>query len=338
MKRNRAGTPIAPHVQAFLTERLEREQGLSRHTRASYADTLRLLLSFVSNRVRRPPSKLMVEDLTAGRVLVFLEHLEKKRGNSAVTRNARLAGIKAFMRYLEFRAPNRIDEVRRVRAIPTKRTDTRLVSYLTTKEWRALVDAADPRSIIGARNRALLSLGVTGGLRASELVGLSLDDVRLHAPASVHVRGKGRRERELPLWAETQTALAAWLRVRPASASGALFVSTKGRPISRAALRVIVRSHARRAARACASIARKRVSPHVLRHTCAMIVLQATGDIRRVALWLGHASIQSTDTYVRADPSEKLKVVESSLPPSLRRGRFRIPDKLLRFLKEQSLC
>jgi site-specific recombinase XerD len=242
------------------------------------------------------------------------------------------------MRYLEFRVPSRVDEVRRVRAIPTKRTDTRLVSYLTTAEWRAMVNAADARSVIGARNRALLSLGVTGGLRASELVGLSLDDVRLQGPASVHVRGKGRRERELPLWAETQTALSAWLRVRPASSSGALFVTTKGRPISRAALRVVVREHARRAARTCASIARKRVSPHVLRHTCAMIVLQATGDIRRVALWLGHASIQSTDTYVRADPSEKLKLVEAALPASLRRGRFRAPDKLLGFLKAQSLC
>jgi integrase/recombinase XerD len=333
-----SGTSLAPHVKAFLTERLEREQGASRHTRASYADTLRLFLSFVSQRVHHPPSKLLVEDISAKQVLGFLEHIEKKRLNSAVTRNARLAGIRSFIRYLEFRVPASVDEARRVRAIPMKRTDTRLVSYLTTEEWRALISAADNGSVLGLRNRALLSLAVTGGLRASELVGLSLDDIRLNASASVHVRGKGRRDRELPLWAETRAALSAWLRVRPVSASRALFVTTKGRPITRAALRVIVRTHAHRASRACPSVERKRISPHVLRHTCAMIVLQATGDIRRVALWMGHSSIHSTDAYVRADPTEKLKLVEAALPRSLRRGRFPGSDKLLGFLKEQTLC
>jgi integrase/recombinase XerD len=331
-------TPLAPHIEDFLQSRLEREQAASRNTCSSYADTLRLLLEFVSKRVKRSPSRLHVENLSAAAVLRFLEHIERHRKNTASTRNARLAGIKSFMRYLEYRVPAALEQIRRVRAIPFKRTDTRLIPFLTATEWAALVNAAEPSSGLGIRNRALLLLAITGGLRVSELVQLRVDDIQVHANPNVHVRGKGRRERILPLWNETTKAIAAWLRARPTTAVRELFVTTQGHPITRAAVAVLVREHAKRAYVKCPSLVKKRLSPHVLRHTCAMIVLQATGDIRKVALWLGHANIRSTEMYVRADPSEKLKMIEQVLPPSLRRGRFRSTDRLVAFLKQQSLC
>lgn len=329
---------LAPYIRGFLEDRVEREQALSLHTRASYADTLRILLSFVSERVGRSPSELLLDDLNAERVLQFLEHLEKKRKNSSLTRNARLSGIRAFMRFIEFRVPAAVDLVRRVRAIPSKKTRSRLVCFLTSAEWQAVVNAAIPTTAIGTRNRALLLLAITGGLRASELVRLTVDDVSLHAHPTVRVLGKGRRERVLPLWSDATKALVAWLRIRPTTSARELFVSAKGRPITRAALAAIVHEHARRATKACPSIGAKRISPHVLRHTCAMIVLQATGDIRKVALWLGHAALKSTDPYVRADPTEKLELVERAMPLSLRRGRFRVPDDVLSFLKTKALC
>ncbi len=329
---------LAPYIRDFLEDRVEREQALSVHTRASYADTLRLLLVFVSDRVGRSPSELLLEDVNAERVLQFLEHLEGKRKNGSLTRNARLSGIRAFMRFIEFRVPAAIELVRRVRAIPFKSGRSRLVCFLTSAEWQAVVNAAPPTTAIGTRNRALLLLAITGGLRASELVRLAVDDIVLHAQPTVRVFGKGRRERVLPLWSEATKALVAWLRIRPATSARELFVSTKGRPITRAALAAIVHEHARRAAEVCPSIGAKRISPHVLRHTCAMIVLQATGDIRKVALWLGHAVLKSTDPYVRADPTEKLELLEHAMPLPLRRGRFRVPDDVLSFLKTKALC
>jgi site-specific recombinase XerD len=242
------------------------------------------------------------------------------------------------MRFIEFRVPAAIELVRRVRAIPFKTARSRLVCFLTSDEWQAMINAAAPTTTIGTRNRALLLLAVTSGLRASELVRLAIDDVSLHAQPTLHVVGKGRRERVLPLWSEATKALAAWFRVRPTTSAREVFLSTRGRPISRAAFAAIVHEHARRAAEVCPSIGAKRVTPHVLRHTCAMIVLQATGDIRKVALWLGHAVLKSTDPYVRADPTEKLELLAHAMPLSLRRGRFRAPDDVLSFLKAKAIC
>lgn len=329
---------LAPHIRDFLEDRVEREQALSLHTRASYADTLRLLLSFVSDRARRSPSELLLADVNAERVLQFLEYLEGQRNNGPLTRNARLSAVRAFMRFIEFRVPAAVEQARRVRAIPFKTAKSRLVNFLTSAEWQALVNAASPTTALGTRNRALLLLAITGGLRASELVGLAVDDITLHAQPTVRVMGKGRRERVLPLWSVATKALVAWLRIRPATSAREIFVSAQGRPITRAGLASLVHEHAKRAAAACPTIGAKRISPHVLRHTCAMIVLQATGDLRKVALWLGHAMLKSTDPYVRADPTEKLELVEHALPVSLRRGRFRAPDDVLSFLKAKALC
>ncbi len=231
------------------------------------------------------------------------------------------------------RVPSAIEQVRCILAIPQKKTDEALVDYLVLQELQALIDAPDPTTFAGTRDRAMIHLGFAAGLRVSELIGLLLDDLQTHPHAFVRVRGKGRRERVLPLWKETVRALRAWLAVRRETSTPELFLNARGGPLTRSGFEYILAKHVQTAAAACPSISSKRVSPHILRHTCAMHLLQATHDVRKVSLWLGHASVKSTEIYLRADPSEKLAVLEESVAPSLRRGRFQPPDKLLDMLR-----
>jgi site-specific recombinase XerD len=325
-------TSIAPHIEAFLREHLTRQRGASPHTCDSYASSFQSLFGFASRKLKTPPSALTLEQLDATLVSVFLEHLETTRRNSAKTRNVRLAAIRSFFRFLQHREPAALDQIRRVLAIPFKRSDTRLVPYLNQEEVQALLDAPDPSTREGIRDRALLHLAVCAGLRVSELTGLRTDDVAPQS-MSIRVRGKGRRERALPLWKTTAAGLRAWLTVRGDVASPELFVNARGQPLSRWGVAYVLKHHAAAASRKCSSLSRKRLSPHVLRHTSAMIVLQATQDIRKVSLWLGHANLATTEIYVRADPGEKLEAIEAVVPPHLRKGRFRPTDKLMAFLK-----
>jgi site-specific recombinase XerD len=214
-----------------------------------------------------------------------------------------------------------------------KKVDEALVAYLTRDELRALLDAPDPRVIAGVRDRAMLHLAYAAGLRVSELVGLRLDQLDLRAPPSIHVIGKGRRERRLPLWKETTTTLRAWLAVRPRDGDHELFLNARGRAMTRSGFEYIIATHVTTAAGQQPSIASKRVTPHVLRHTCAVHTLQATRDVRKVSLWLGHASLQSTEIYLRTDPTEKLEALNAMTPPALKPGRFRPPDRLLAMLR-----
>jgi site-specific recombinase XerD len=276
---------------------------------------------------------LALEQFDAPLVLAFLNELESKRGNSPRTRNARLAAIRSFARFLEYRTPSCLQQLRSILAIPSKRTDEKLVAYLTRAEMQAVLNAPDPRSRDGIRDRAMLHVAFAAGLRVSELIGLRLGDVTLQPQPAIHVVGKGRRERTLPLWKTTAKALRAWLALRGDAACLELFLSARGAPLTRDGFEYILAKHVAAAAKAVPSIKRKRVSPHVLRHSCAMHTLEATRDIRKVALWLGHASVQTTEIYVRADPTEKLEAINGMLPPTLRRGRFRAPDKLLASLR-----
>lgn len=328
-------TSLAPHMEAFLREHLARHRGASQHTCDSYAYSFQSLFVFASQKLKVAPSALLLEQLDAALISTFLEHLETTRGNSAETRNIRLAAIRSFFRFLQHREPAAVDQVRRVLAIPFKKTDSRLVPYLVQEEMQALLDGPDPSTREGVRDRALLHLAVCAGLRVSELTGLRTDDVTPQS-ASIRVRGKGRRERALPLWKTTAAALRAWLAIRGSVASPELFVNTRGEPFSRWGIAYVLRRHTATAAKKCSALHGKRVSPHVLRHTCAMVVLQATQDIRKVSLWLGHSNLTTTEVYVRADPTEKLEAIEAVVPPSLRKGKFRPPDKLLVLLKRKS--
>jgi site-specific recombinase XerD len=271
----------------------------------------------------------MMEEIDVPLVLAFLDHLETTRRNAARTRNARLAAIKSFARFIEYRVPSCIQQVHSLLAIPSKKTDEKLVAYLTRDEMQAVLDAPDPRARDGVRDLAMLHLAFAGGLRVSELVGTRLDEIALRPQPAIHVRGKGRRERVLPLWKTTAKALRAWLAVRGDAACPELFLNARGGPLTRDGFEHILSKHVATATTKAPSLKKKSVSPHVLRHTCAMHILEATHDIRKVALWLGHATVQTTEIYVRADPTAKLDAINAVLPPTLRRGRFRAPDRLI---------
>ena len=325
-------TALAPHLASFLREHLPKERRASQHTCEAYAQCFQLLLSFAAERLKIKPAMIEIERLDAPLILAFLAHLEKKRSNSARTRNARLAAINSFFRYLEYRVPSCLNQSRRIHAIPVKKTDQVLVSYLTREELQALLDAPDTSIVSGIRDRAMLHLTFAAGMRVSELVGLQLDQIDRQSMSSVHIMGKGRRERVLPLWKETAAAIKAWLKVRLTSAAPELFLNARGEAMTRSGFEYILQKHVATAARSTPSIAKKRVSPHVLRHTCAMLTLQATRDVRKVSLWLGHAALQSTEVYLRADPMEKLEALAVMTPPMLKPGRFRAPDNLLAML------
>ena len=322
-------TPIAPHITAFFELRLPLERRVSEDTRDSYAYAFKLFLTYASAHLKVAPSQLAVEQIDGPLVVAFLHDLETTRGNGPSSRNVRLAAIKSFMHFLEYRVPSALEPIRRILAIPFKKTESRLVRHLTVEEMQAILDAPDPTTRAGIRDRALLHLCYAGGLRVSELIGLRLDDLTLQPHASVLVRGKGRRERCLPLWKTTTTALRAWLAVRGTARVPELFVNARGASFTRSGIEYILRKHVQTAKERCPSLATKRVFPHLLRHTCALTVLQATKDLRKVSLWLGHAHMQTTEMYTRADPSVKLEALESMLPPKLRSGRFKATDTLI---------
>ena len=323
-------TLIVPHITAYLRERLPNEKKASPHTSDTYAYAFQLLFQFASQRLGCSPAAIQLEQLNAPLVLAFLEHLQALRRNSPSTRNARLAAIKSFMRFLEYRVPSALEQLHRVLAIPFQKTDTPLVRHLTPAEMQAILDAPDPSTRDGIRDRAMLHLAFTGGFRVSELVGLKVVDATFRAGyVDIQVMGKGRKQRVLTLWKTVAASLRAWLTIRGDVSVPELFVNARGQHLTRSGFKHIIAKHIPAAVQKCPSLKTKRMSPHVCRHTCALNTLQATGDIRKVALWLGHESIQSTEAYLRTDPSQKREMLEAVLPPSLKRGRFRPADKLI---------
>jgi len=248
----------------------------------------------------------------------FLTHLETERANTPATRNVRLAAIRAFMRFIEYREPSAIEQIQRIRSIPMKRVDTRLIDHLNRDEMQALLDAPAPNTRDGIRDRAMLYLTYSAGLRVSELVGLRLENLIFSPRLSIHVVGKGRRERALPLWRETATALRAWLALRSTGQATEVFLNRRGTAMTRSGFEYILDKHVQTAAQRSPSLLTKSVSPHCLRHSCALSILQSTGDIRKVALWLGHASTQTTEMYLRADTTTLLETMNSEPVPFVR--------------------
>lgn len=327
-------TALAPSLASFLREHLPCERNASPHTVASYAHAFSLLLRYAANRLGRRPTELTIEDLDPDLILGFLSHVEQDRGNTARSRNARFAAIRSFFRYLEYKVPACLEQALRVRSLPMKKTDKALIDYLTRDEMNALLAAPDCTTVAGLRDRAMLHLTYAAGLRVSELLALQMGDFSDRSLSTVRVLGKGRRERVLPLWKETQTVLRAWIAVRPSVQVLELFVNREGQPLSRDGFAHRLAVHVTAAERKRPTLAEKRVTPHVLRHSCAMHTLEATGDIRKVSLWLGHASLQSTEAYLRVDPAEKLAILASNAAPAVPKGGFRTPDRLLAMLAE----
>ena len=325
---------IAPLVQAFFTDRLVRQRHASPHTVAAYRDTFRLLLGFAQQRTGKAPSKLVLEDLDAGLITAFLDHLEAERHNSVRTRNARLTAVHSFFHHAALHAPEYSELVQRVLAIPEKRFDTALIAYLTRAEVDAVLASPDRGTWIGRRDHALLLLAVQTGLRVSELAALCRHDVELGTSAHVRCAGKGRKERCTPLARTTVTVLRAWLHDGAGDLASPLFPTRRGEALTRGAIWRLVTKHAAAAQAHCPSLVDKRVTPHVLRHTAAMTLLQSGVDASVIALWLGHEQLESTSIYVHADMALKERALARTTPPNTRAGRYRAPDDLLAFLDQ----
>ncbi len=326
-----AGLPSL--LQSFFTDRLLRQRRASPHTIAGYRDSFRLLLHFAKERLGKAPSDLTLEDLNVRFVGDFLDDLENRRKNSARTRNIRLAAVHSFFQYVAFEEPAHSLLCQQILAMPTKRHERRPVEFLTREESKSMVAAPDLSRWVGRRDRTILLLAVQTGLRVSELIGLQCADLVLGTGAHVHCEGKGRKHRCTPLRPETAKVLGAWLRERRGRPEDPLFLSTRGGQLSRDAIERLVTKYAAAAARTCTSLKRKKVSPHVLRHSAAMELLQSGVDRSVIALWLGHESVETTQMYLHADMRLKEQALSRTRPLGTRSGRFRPGDKLLAFLE-----
>lgn len=324
---------LASLLEAFFLDRLIRQRQASPETVASYRDAFRLLLSFAQERLKKQPSSLTIEDLDSPFIGTFLEHLEKDRGNSARTRNIRLAAIRSFFGYLALQEPASSAVIQRVLAIPNKRHKRKPVDFLTRPEMEALLAAPDLKTWAGRRDHALLLLALQTGLRLSELIGLRCEDVILGAGAHVRCQGKGRKERCTPLLKDTVPVLRHWLRECAHVPANYLFPNTRGGPLSRSGVQYLVAKHIATAKKRCPSLDRKRVSPHVLRHSAAMAWLQCGIDRSVIALLLGHESADTTQMYLHASLELKEKALAKTDPLDAPSSRYRPDDTLLEFLK-----
>jgi integrase/recombinase XerD len=324
---------LGPTLEAFFTERLMAQRRASPHTVAAYRDTFRLLLGFIEEQTHKRPATLGIQDLDAPRIAAFLDHLERSRGNTVRTRNARLAAIHSLFRFAALRHPEHAGLIERVLAIPPKRFQRRIVSFLSDDEVEALLAAPDRSTFLGRRDHTLLVTAVQTGLRVTELIGLRIQDVVLGTGAHVRCLGKGRKERATPLTPQTGEVLRSWLKERRGAAPDPVFPTSRGTALSRYGVSAIVERHARAAATPCPSLATKNTTPHVLRHTAAMRLLHAGVDTTVIALWLGHEGVETTQMYVHADLSLKEKALARITPTGAVPGRYRPPDALLAFLE-----
>lgn len=327
-------TTLASLLEGFFTQRLMAQRRASPHTIAAYRDTFRLLLRFAQKRLRRAPAELTLADLPAPFVAAFLDDLETTRSNGARSRNLRLAGIRSFFRYAALEAPEHSALIQRVLAIPRKRHTRALIDFLVRPEIEALLAVADRTTWIGQRDHAFLLTAVQTGLRLSELTGLCHEHVALGVGAHVRCEGKGRKERCTPLTKSTVTALRRWIDHQPDGPEPKfLFPSANGGQLSADAAQALVSRHVASARATCASLTKKRVTPHVLRHTAAMELLQAGVDRALIAIWLGHESVETTQIYLDANLALKEEILAKTRPIKSPPGRYRPGDRLLNFLK-----
>jgi integrase/recombinase XerD len=320
-------------LQRFFTDRLCTQMEASANTIAGYRDTFRLLLHFASERCSKPPTRLRIEDLDAELIGDFLMHVETVRRNGARSRNTRLAAIRSFFRYVAMNEPDFLLHCQRILTMPGKRYIKRTVNFLDREEIAALLAAPDRSTWVGRRDHAILLVALQTGLRASELINLRCKDLVLGTGAHIRCDGKGRKERCTPLRRDTVKLLEQWLRERRGSDDQPLFPTTRGDRLSRDALEHLVRKHAVVASASCASLISKRVSPHVLRHSTAMELLQHGVDQTVIALWLGHESVETTQVYLHADLRMKEKALSRMAAQTANPGRYRPDDKLLAFLE-----
>jgi site-specific recombinase XerD len=327
-----ATVPAGPLVQAFFVEYLLNQKQASPRTLAAYRDAFRLLLRFVQGTKGTQPSALNITDLDAPTILAFLDNIEQQRANSVRSRNARLAAVRSFFRFVQLREPASLSVASRVLAIPVKRTERKLVGYLTRSEIDAILSATDRTNWEGRRDHALLLTLYNSGARVSEIIAVRREDIVLAPPASLKLHGKGRKERAVPLWAKTAHVLRAWLNELDERFAGLAFPSARAHRLSRHGVAFLLRRAANRAAVKSPSLSGKRLSPHLIRHSTAMHLLQSGVDPAVIALWLGHENVQTTHGYVEADLAMMEKALDKLAPAGSPPHRFKADDKLLAFL------
>lgn len=321
-------------LQSYFVERLGRQRHASAHTIAAYRDTFRLLLRFAAARLKKTPSQLSIEDITVSFVAEFLDHLERDRGNSARTRNARLAAIHSFFHYVALSEPAHALSCQRVLAIPNKKFERGPVEFLAPDEIDALLAAPVTSTWIGRRDRTLLLVSIQTGLRVAELISLRREDVVLGNGAFVRCQGKGRKARHTPLRRDVAKILDAWLREQSAAGpQEPVFPSSRGGPLSRDGVELVIDRHVETARKTCASLNKKRITPHTLRHTAAMELLRCGVDRSVIALWLGHESMETTQIYLHADMRMKEQALARTRDSGVRPSRYRPKDDLLAFLE-----
>ena len=324
MKTVSADTTLATLLQAFFLERLIAQRNASPQTVAAYRDSFRLLLEFAHKHVGKAPERLELNDVDAPLVLAFLDHLERDRHNTIRSRNARFAAIRSFMHYAAFKDPTALPSIQRVLAIPMKRFDKPLLGFLSKGEIQAILDAPPTDRFATLYNT---------GARVSEVTGLRVVDIVLDGSACVHLHGKGRKDRSVPLWRTTTTQLRHWLPRIDSRPDRPLFPSASGTRLTRPAVTARLRLAVERAAARCPSLTKRRVSPHCVRHSTAMHMLQAGVDITVIALWLGHEHPATTHMYVEADLAMKERALQAVQPPRIKQTRYRPTDRLLKFLQ-----
>jgi integrase/recombinase XerD len=324
---------LAPLLRRYFLERLIEQRGASPATVAAYRDAFRILLQFAEKKLRRPAASLLFEDLTPSIILAFLAHLERERGNCARTRNARLAVIRSFAKYAGSEEPVALDHARRLLAIPSKRCARPVLTHLSRQEIATILRAPESETWSGDRDRVLLATLYNTGARVSEAIGLNIEHIFLDRTPRVELHGKGRKTRTIPLWKSTAKELARWIRQRAAEPNAPLFTNRVGERITRSGVARRLAIAVASAMKTCPSLRNRRVSPHTIRHTTAMHLLEAGNDISIIALWLGHESPNTTHAYLEADVALKARVLSRLDAPHARRGRFRASDDLLAFLE-----
>jgi site-specific recombinase XerD len=325
-------SPLAPTLQKFFTDRLLLQRQASPATIAAYRDTYRMLLGFISNRRKLAPATLDFADLDAPTIAAFLTHLETDRHNSTRSRNARLAAIHSLFRFAALEHPEHADLIARVLAIPQKRFERTILTFLTKEEIEAILAVPDRDTWIGRRDHALLTLAVQTGLRVAELTSLRRQDLTMTTGPHVRCRGKGRKQRATPLTSGTVTTLREWMKAHDAQPDSPLFPTRRGTPLSTDAVERLVKRHATAAEMRCPSLATRRVTPHTLRHTAAMFLREAGEDISVIAAWLGHESITSTQIYMHADLAVKQRALDRTIPARIAPNRYHPSDALLNYL------
>ncbi len=324
---------FAGMLQNFFLKRLINQKNASPQTISAYKDTFRILLTFLNKQAGKAPSDLTIDDLDAPMILKFLDYLETERGNSINSRNARLAAIRSFFRYASYLDPASTDIINKVLSIPMKRSDRTQVEFLSVEEIETIINAPDTSTRNGYRDHTMFATFYNTGVRVSELINLRIIDVHLDKNTYIKIQGKGRKERAIPLWKRTSRLIKKLINCLNDNSKDYLFTNSRGKQLTRYGVEYRLKVAKDIASKQCPSLKDKHVTPHIIRHTTAMHLLQSGIDINVIALWLGHESPSTTHIYLEADLAMKEKVLQKLNQPRINSIRFKPRDSLLNFLE-----